>query len=57
MVVQTSYPRKSKVDIILTYLISDSLSDRDLTKFLKVGNSRALLEAGPDTSNNSEKVI
>merc|ERR1711976_818760 len=24
---------------------SDSLSDRDLTKFLKVGNSRALLEA------------
>merc|ERR1712026_558488 len=34
---------------------SDSLADRDLTKFLKVGSS--LLEAGGDGANNSEKII
>ena len=49
--------KSCQVDIIFTHLISDSLSDRDRdpSKFLKVGNSRALLEAVPDTTNDSEK--
>lgn len=36
---------------------SDSLVDRDMTKYLKVGNSRGLLEVTVQETNNSEKSI
>jgi len=35
---------------------SDSFAERDITKFLKVGNSRALLDFGTD-ANKSEKIV